>query len=122
MPDGDVEGGFLAGQMRRAVVVGEGDGDLLLVAGLGADQLVLEAGDEFLRAEDQRLGGARAAVEGDAVDLADIVDGDAVAFLGLAVLGLVAAGRFGDALDLLLDLVVRHVVDRAGDRDVGESP
>ncbi len=68
---GDVEGRFLAGQMRRAVIVGEGDGDLLLVAGLGADQLVLEAGDELLRAEHERLAVAGAAVEGHAVDLAD---------------------------------------------------
>ena len=56
--------GFLAGEMRGLVVFGEGDGDLLLVAGLGADQLVLEAGDEFLRAEHQRLVRAGAAVEG----------------------------------------------------------
>ena len=91
--DGDVEGGFLAGQMRRAVVFREGDGDLLLVAGLGADQLVFEARDELLRAEHQRLVGAGAAVEGLAVDLADIVDRDAVAFVGLAFLGFIAARR-----------------------------
>ena len=72
--DGDVEGGFLAGQMRRLVILREGHGDLLLVAGLGADQLVLEAGDEFLGAEHQRLVVAGAAVEGLAADLADIVD------------------------------------------------
>ena len=53
--DLDVEGRFLAGQMRGGVVLGERDGDGLLVAGLDADQLVLEAGDEFLRAEHQRL-------------------------------------------------------------------
>ena len=93
--DGDVEGRFLAGQMRGRVVVREGHGDGLLVAGLDADQLVFEAGDESLGAEHQSaLVGA--ALEGFAVDLADIIDGDAVAVRGLAVLRLVGAGAFGD--------------------------
>ncbi len=52
--------------------------------------------------------------------LPTIVDGDAVAILGLAVLGLIAARGFGDALDLVLDLGVRHVIDGAGHLDVGE--
>ena len=72
--DGDVEGRFLAGQMRRLVVFREGHGDLLFVAGLGADELILEAGDELLGTQHQRLVGAGAAIEGLAVDLADIVD------------------------------------------------
>ena len=118
--DGDVEGRFLAGQIGGVVVFREGHGDQLLVAGLGADQLVLEARDELLRAEHQRLVGAGAAVEGLAVDLADIVDGDAVAVFGLALLRLVGARRFGDALDLLVDLRFRHVEDRPRHRDAGE--
>ena len=45
---------------------------------------------------------------------------DAVAFGGLAGLRLVAARRFGNALDLLVDLGVRHVEHLARHLDVGE--
>ena len=44
--DRDLELARPAGEVLGAVVVGEGDRDRALVAGLGAAQLVLEAGDE----------------------------------------------------------------------------
>ena len=69
--DLDVEGGFLAGKVRSAVVRREGHGDGLLVAGLDADELVFEAGNEAAGADDQIGVVVRAAVEGFAVDLAD---------------------------------------------------
>ncbi len=49
-----------------------------------------------------------AAVEGFAVDLAEVVHGDAVAVGGLALLGFVGAGAFGDLQDLLVDFVCRR--------------
>ena len=52
---------------------------LALVAGLGADQLVLEARDQLARAELDRHVLARAAFERLAVDLAVEVDDDEVA-------------------------------------------
>ena len=85
-----------------------------------SDQLVLEARNELLGAEHQRLVGAGAAVEGHAVDLADIVDGDAVAVFRLARLGLVGPRGFGDALDLLVDLGLRNVEHLPGHGDVGK--
>ena len=106
--------------MRRLVVLGESDGHELLIARLGADQLVLEARDELLGAEHQRLVGTGAAGEGLAADLADIVDRHAVAFGGLAVLRLVAASRFGDPLHLVFDFRLRHVVNLTRHLDVGE--
>ena len=73
--------------MRRAIVLGERHLDLFLVAGLGADKLVLEAGDELAGAQDELGVGVGAALEGLAVDLAGVVHGDLVAVFGLAVLG-----------------------------------
>ena len=120
--DGDVEGRFLAGQVGRAVVGREGHGDELFVTGLGADQLLFEARDECVGAQHQLLVGALPAVERLAVDLADEIDGDAVAFGRLAVLRLVGARQFGDAPDLRLDLLLGHVVDLAGHLDARGSP
>ncbi len=92
-----VEFGRLAGEFLDAIGVGEGHLHGQFVAGLGADQLVLEARNELAGAEFQRhiLGGA--AVEGLAVDLADEGDGDLVALRGLAVLGLPGLVLGGEA-------------------------
>ena len=106
--------------MRRLVVFGEGHGHLLLVTGLAADELILETGDEFLGSEHQRLVRACAAIEGGAVDLADIVDRHAVAFGGLTGLRFVAARRFGDTLDLLVDLRIRNIEHLTRHLDVRE--
>ena len=75
---GDVEGGFLAGQMGGVVVLRESDGDRLLVTGLDAYQLVFEAGDEFLGAQHQRLVAALPAGETAGIERLDVaVDADA---------------------------------------------
>lgn len=42
----DLEGGVLAGQLLSLVLLGELDVDVELLAGLVADDLLLEAGDE----------------------------------------------------------------------------
>ena len=55
--------------------------------------------------EDQRCVVIGAAVEGFAIDLAEVVHGDAVAVGGLALLRFVGAGAFGDLEDLLVDFV-----------------
>ena len=49
--DRDVERRRLALQLLGRIIVREGDLDLALVAGLGADQLLLEARDQLARAE-----------------------------------------------------------------------
>ena len=104
----DVELGLLAGEVLGRIALRERDLDVAALALGDADQLVLEAGDEGVRADQHRDVAAAAAFERAAVDLAGEVDDHAVAGLGLGALGL---GRerlvlVGDALDRLVDLVV----------------
>ena len=102
--DGDGERRVLAGELLGPVVVGEGELDLALLARRGALELLLEAGDEPVRAELDELVGARAAGELLAVDRAAVVHDDEVARLRGALRGLQA----GRALAQLLDLADRR--------------
>ena len=76
----------LAGQLRR-VVLGEGDVDILLLAGLHADQLVLEAGDKAAGADLQIKVLTLAAIECLAIIKALKIDIRGVALLHGAVHG-----------------------------------
>ena len=82
--DGDLEGGLLAGQLRN-IVLGEGDDDVALVAGLHADDLLLKAGHERVRAKLDVIVLGRAAVELLTVDKAGKIDRGVVAQLRLAL-------------------------------------
>src|SRR3569623_1901140 len=110
--DDEVEGRRLARQFLGLVILREGDVDLLLVAGLHADHLVLETRDQATRADLDRHVGAGATIERHAVDLADEVHHDEVAGLGLVGrLGVVPALLLvGELLQLLVDRAVvgRH--------------
>ena len=75
-----VEHHRLAGQLG-SIVLGEGDVDILLLTGLHADQLILEAGDEAAGADLQIKGLALAALEGHALVEALEVDVGGVALL-----------------------------------------
>ena len=79
-----------------------------LVVRLGADQLVLEAGDEPARAELERHALALAAVERLAVDLALEIDDDEVALLRLVLGrgGIEALLALGQASDRGVDRLV----------------
>src|SRR5690606_24856861 len=66
--DLDREGRGLSGQILAAVGLREGDVDRPLLAGLGADKLVLEARDELSGAQLQAIVLGRAALEFLAVD------------------------------------------------------
>ena len=70
----------LAGQLGR-IVLGEGDINILLLAGLHADQLILEAGDKAAGTDLQIKGIALAALESNAVVKALKVDVGGVALL-----------------------------------------
>jgi hypothetical protein len=100
-------------------VLGEGHLHLDVAVGLGADQLVFEAGDELAGAQHQLGVGGRAAFEGHAVQLAEEVDDDHVAVLGLhglagpRLVGAVLLGEFGQGL---VDFGVGRLVDRTGQR------
>ena len=93
----------LAGQIRM-IVLGEGDVQILLVAGLGAHQLLFEAGDEAVGTQLQAVVLTLAAVEGLAVQETLEVDDHGVAFLGLAL----HAHETGVAVGELLEALV-HV-------------
>ena len=82
--DGDLEGGLLAGQLRN-IVLGEGDDDVALVAGLHADDLLLKAGHKRVRAKLDVIVLSRAAVELLTVDEAGKIDRGVVAQLRLAL-------------------------------------
>ena len=103
--DGDREGRVLAGEIGHLIVGREGDLHLALVARLGADELVFEAGDQAARAKLDRHVLALAALEGLAADLAFEVHDDEVAhgrgMLLRRIFPALALGR--ELLDLLVD-------------------
>ncbi len=101
--------------MGGGILLGEGDGDRRLVAFLDADELLLEAGNELVGAEHEVGILGCTALEGFAVDLAEVIEGDAVAVRGLALLRLVAARRIGNALDLLGHFLFWNVIDETAD-------
>ncbi len=86
--DRDVEGRFLASEMRSAIILREGDGDGLLVALLHAGQLFFKAGDELARTDLELHIFGRTAFKGLAVDLTDEVDSQRVAILRLVRSGM----------------------------------
>ena len=107
----------LPARLGGAVVLRERDVDRLLLAGRDALELLGEAGDELGRAEADLRVLVGAALEGLAVDLADIGHGDAVAGRRLPVLRREGARRFGELAQLLVDLLVLDLGDRPLDRD-----
>ena len=120
--DLDVEGRLLAGEMRGLIILGEGHDDLALVAGLGAFELVLEAGDEGSRAQHQIDALGASALESLAADAADEVDLQPVALLrrGALLARGVGAAAFGQVLELLFNVRFRNLGDQALQFDVLE--
>ena len=105
---GNIESGFLAGEVLSLVILREGHGDGLFIAGLHAHQLLFEAGDERARTQHQRRVLGLAAVERFAAELAKEVDDQLVTLGRLFSLGrvLVALVLTGDVLDRFVDLLV----------------
>ena len=92
------------------VLGGERHVELTLLAGLGADQAILEARDEAALPENERGALGRAVLEGRAIDLADEVHGEAVALPGGTVrFCLVANVAFRDIGDRLIDGCILNV-------------
>ena len=89
----DRERGRLPGELLGVVVVGEGDVEALLLAGLDADELLLEAGDEVAAADLVHLVLALGALDGLAVTAAREVHEHEVAGLHGAVLDRLQAGE-----------------------------
>jgi hypothetical protein len=105
--DGDVKGRVLPLQRVDRIVAGEAQLHFAAVARLGADQLLLEAGDQSARAELDRHFAALAAFERRSADLALEIHDDEVAVLRLVALGRVlpALVRLQEPVDLLVDLL-----------------
>ena len=103
-------------------MLGELDLEHAGLAGADADELLLEAGNEGVGADQHRHVVAAAAVEKLAVDLAGKLDGDAVAVFRLGALGLGRIGLVlvGDALQRLVDLGLGDLGGRAGELDILE--
>src|SRR6185312_234954 len=118
----DRELGVLSGERLDLIVRREGHLEGAVLAGGDADELILEAGDESVRADQHRGVVAGAALEGLAVDGAGIGDDDTVALLRLAAFGTRRERLvlFGDAVQALVDLGVGDVGDRLLDLDVLE--
>ena len=99
----------LAGQ-TGVIVLGEGDVQVLLVAGLGAHQLLLEAGDKGTGTQLQVIVLALAALKGLAIVKALKVDDHGVAVLG----GAVHADQTGGPVDVGLEFLIHVLVGDLG--------
>ena len=104
--DLDLEHHGGAGQILGVIVLGEGDVHVLLVAGLGANQLILKAGDKGAGAQLQAVALGLAAVKGNAVLEALEVDDHGVAVLSLTLHGHHTAGAVDVGLELVVDVLV----------------
>ena len=97
----------LARQLRRVVLLGEGDVHVHLLADAVADQLVLEAGDERAAAQHQRLPIGAATLEVALCGFAGIVQNHLVARLcGAARDGHVFHLALQNGIDLAIHLCV----------------
>ena len=99
-----MEDDLLAGEIL-VIILGEGNVEVLLVAGLHADDLILKAGNEAAGAELELIVLALAALERLAVVEALEVDHGNVALLGLAVHGNEAGVALSHLVQALLHIV-----------------
>ena len=118
--DFDFKRNGLTGELRLAIFFGEGRVDDLLFAGLHAHQALFEARDEAAGSERNRCVRRGAALESLAVELADEIDRDAVALLRSAVFRLVGLVGGEDALNRLVDVLVRNRRRRTFEGDRAE--
>ena len=101
-----LEDNSLTGQFG-VIVLGEGDVQLLLVAGFGTHELLLEAGDEGTGAQLQAVALGLAAIEGLAVQEALEVNHHSIAVLGRPLHGHHAGGTVDEGLELVVDVLIR---------------
>ena len=104
-----LEHGGLALQLLGVVILGEGDVDFRVLAGGGADELDLKAGDEGVGADLQTVLLVLAALEGHAVDEAFIVQHHGIPELGGALGGLDGGVAVAELVDLHIHLGGVHL-------------
>src|SRR5690606_1569410 len=115
-----VEGSFLASQMSGAILSRERNVDNLLVTSLEANELFFEARNELAGTKNELRIVVGATFERLAVELAEIIDGNAIFVFCLALLGFEGASRRSDALYLLIDFLIGNIDDFTGNGDLGE--
>ena len=120
--DDDVEIAGLAGELALGVEIRERRLNRSALARRDADQRLLEAGNEAVRAEHDLDGFAFAAFERLALDRADEIDRHPVVIFGRRALRLVRIGppAFRHGVDRGVDLALRDVGDWPFERDFGE--
>jgi hypothetical protein len=106
--DRDRKDGRLACEFRIRIVLGKVRLDILGFARAHADDSRREAGDETLLEDLGRLILRFAAIEGDAVDLAFVIDRRNVTERDRAVDGNEGAAVFAQLFERVLDIRVRH--------------
>src|SRR5690606_3544573 len=87
---------------------------------LDAYELLFKARNELARTENELCIIVRTAFERLTVELAQIIDRDAIFIFGLALLGLEGADRRGDALDLIVNFLIGNIDDFTGNGDLRE--
>ncbi len=112
---------LLAGEIRNRVICGEGYPDLTVVAGSGADQLVLEARNRAACAQDDLTILAAGARDLLVANLPLGIDEQDVASFGRALDRLRLALLLSDPLDSLVDFLVRDFDSEALDAEIGEA-
>eukprot|EP01022_Parablepharisma_sp_SALTPOND_P014695 TRINITY_DN2018_c0_g1_i2.p1 TRINITY_DN2018_c0_g1~~TRINITY_DN2018_c0_g1_i2.p1 ORF type:complete len:1935 (-),score=514.39 TRINITY_DN2018_c0_g1_i2:42295-48099(-) len=117
--DGDGELGGLAGHILAVVILGESQREGLGLAHLQADGRSFEFRQHAAFAQYEREGFSLATLEFHAIDLADEVDGHAVAVLGRLV-GTAVAVRALLALDVVVHALLAQDVDGLVDFSVGD--
>ena len=109
-----LKGSGLAGKLLGAVISGEGNLNVLLIAGSHADHLLLKAGDKGAGAQTQGVVLALAAVKGNAVHIAVKVNDHGIAVLCSTL----NRGNAGVAACQLLDVGL-HLFIGDGNRSLG---
>ncbi len=116
----DLEDRFLAGEVLGRVILGKGDPHGAVLPGRGADQLLLETGDQTALAECDLAVFAAGAGDLLVAGPSFKVDDQDVAGRGRAVRRLRLALLFGDPRDRRVDAVLRHLDDEPFDAEAGE--
>ena len=101
----DLEHDRSTGQLSGSIILGEGDIDVLLLAGGSAHQLILEAGDEGTGTQLQGILLGLAALESDAVLEALKVDDNGVAILGRTLHGDLTGSAGDQGLHLVVNVL-----------------
>mmetsp|Transcript_14379 Transcript_14379/g.17341 ORF Transcript_14379/g.17341 Transcript_14379/m.17341 type:complete len:318 (+) Transcript_14379:424-1377(+) len=115
----DFEHGVFAGEVFSLIVFRKRDIDFSLVAGFDADQLIFEAWNERVGANDQRVLFSGAAFEWLAIKLAEKINDHGIIRARLGSFCTLVEFRIGfrNLVEATINLVIIHFRNRLGDRE-----